>query len=50
MIEFAAIKLVLEVMHLFVVCIHLGVATIGFLHHMFDDELGVTPDIQMLDA
>ena len=43
-------ELVLEATHCIAVCLHLLVVAAGFLHLLIDDELGVSPDVEALDA
>ena len=49
-IEFKAIEFVLQPSDFLVVCIHLGVVIARLLHDLVDDQLGVAPNIEALDA
>ena len=50
MIEFKAVEFVLQPLNFLVVCSHLGVMTAQLLHDLVDDQLGVTSDVEVLDA
>ena len=46
-IEFEAIEFVLQPSDFLAVCSHLGVVIARLLHDLVDDQLGVTPDVQL---
>jgi hypothetical protein len=48
-IEFEAVKLVLQLVHFSVVCSHLGAVVARLLHDLVDDELRVAPNVQPSD-
>ena len=50
MIELEPVELVLEAMHYVAVRLHLLIVAAGFLHHLIDDELRISPDVKALDA
>ena len=49
-IEFEAVKSVLQPSDFLAVCLHLGVVAARLLHDLVDDELGVAPDVEGLDT
>ena len=49
-IEFEAVEFVLQPLDFFAVRGHLGIVTARLLHDLVDDQLGVTPDVEALDA
>ena len=49
-IEFEAVKFVLQPSNLLAVHNHLSVMAVGLLHDLVDDQLGVAPDVEALDA
>ena len=49
-IEFEAIKFILQSSDFLAVHSHLGVVVARLLHDLVDDQLGVTPDVKALDA
>ena len=50
MIEFKAVEFVLQPSDFLAVCSHLGIVTAQLLHDLVDDQLGVAPDVEALDA
>ena len=49
-IEFEAIKFILQPSDLLVVHSHLDIVAAGLLHDLVDDQLGVTSDVKASDA
>ena len=49
-IKFEAVELVLQPSDFLAVRSHLGVVAAGLLHDLVDDQLGVTSDVEALDA
>ena len=49
-VEFEAIKSVLQPSDFLVVCLHLSVVAARLLHDLVDNQLGVASDVNALDA
>jgi hypothetical protein len=49
-VELEPVELVFEATHHVAVRLHLLVVAAGLLHHLIDDKLGVSPDVEALDA
>ena len=50
MVELEPVELVFEATYCIAVRLHLLVVAAGLLHHLVDDELGVSSDVEALDA
>ena len=50
MIELEAVELVLQPVNFLIVCSHLGFVAVRLLHDLVDDQLGISSNVEALDA